>query len=134
VIVRASNELDNAWFSKLTSYIPGPSFRGVIAVDGDTRMGMIGLDRWTPNSVQAHIAIVDPKCLARLKREVVEYIRQHGRRLVYGVTPSDNERALSLIKALGFREITRLKDAWSDGVDFVITEYVIHEQRQSSAA
>lgn len=41
---------------------------------------------------------------------------------VYGQVAANNEKALRLDKHLGFREVFRLQDAVSDGVDLVILE------------
>lgn len=90
---------------------------------------MVGFDHWTPNSVQLHVVATNPKCLAPIWLEVLGFVAKHGRRLVYTVTPSDNVKSLRLQEALGFQERFRLEDGWSIGVDMVINEYRIHEQR-----
>lgn len=124
---------DFEWFSEKVEIYPTSQFSGILAEDEEgNRLGMIGLDYWTPRSVQAHVRIDDVICLAPLWREVVGYLQKHGRRLVIGVTPSNNELSLRLQKALRFEETHRLKDAWDDGVDIVITEYTIHGTEFSS--
>jgi L-amino acid N-acyltransferase YncA len=122
------------WFFDRLSYTPSIEFGGIIALNDDQRLGMAGLDHWTPNSVQVHVVSVNPKCLAPLWQEVLEYVGKHGRRLIYAVTPSDNERSLRLQNGLGFIETFRLKDAWSEGVDMIIREYRLNEQKRSQAA
>lgn len=133
---RAANPSDYTWFTKETSYYPGPQFGGIVAYDSSSGriMAMVGLDSWTPRSVHAHMVVISPRAIVPLWQEVVDYLRSHGRRLIFGVTPSNNVRALRLIKRLGWEEKYRLKDAWDLGVDMVISEYVIHEQQQSAAA
>jgi len=43
-------------------------------------------------------------------------------------------RALRMIfNKLGFREVARIKDAWTDGVDIVISEYLINAKQQLAA-
>lgn len=130
MIFSASNAEDDRWFCEKTSYIPSPSFKGILCSENGVRLGMIGLDFWTPRSVQAHIVIDNAKSLAPLRREVLGYLWKHGRRLLYAVTPSNNEKSLKLQIALGFEERYRLKDAWDEGVDMVIMELPIREPVQ----
>lgn len=41
---------------------------------------------------------------------------------MFGLVPSDNSKALAVDKKIGFREVTRLKDAFKLGVDYVLLE------------
>lgn len=136
---RAMTPSDHEEFTRATSYYPGPQFGGVVAWcwDGQKNiiMGAVGLDGWTRNSVMAHWYIKHPRCIMPLWNEVTGYLARHGYRKVIGSTPGDNVRALRMIfNKLGFIEVTRLKDAWDDGVDIVISEYRIHAQQQQHAA
>lgn len=124
---RAATPEDVAWFSKATSYLPGPQFSGVVAYVDGPPLGMVGLDYWTHTAVQAHVCIENVKVLAPLWREVVNYLRSHGLKLIVGVTPSDNDLSIRLQRSLGFKEQYRQKDGWNDGVDMVLSEYRIHE-------
>lgn len=123
---RSPTEDDVAWFSKETQYLPGPQFGGVVAYEDGPPLGMVGLDYWTHTAVQAHVRIVDVRVLAPLWREVVNYLRSHGLKLIVGVTPSSNELSIRLQKSLGFKERYRQKDGWDNGVDMVLSEYQIH--------
>ncbi len=128
---RAINEADFATFAEATGYQPGPTFGGIVAFTDGGIMGAVGLDGWTSNAVCAHWWIRHPRCILPLWQEVCEYLAKHGRKKVIGMTPSDNVRALRMIfNKLGFIELTRIKDAWGDGVDVVISEYNIHVERQ----
>lgn len=89
-------------------------------------MGMVGLDSWSPNGVQAHFAIPRPRCLMPLWNEVVEYLAKWDKKVILGVTPGDNERALRVVRKLGWTELSRVKDGWSDGVDLVVSEFRIN--------
>lgn len=98
-------------------------------------MGVVGLDSWTPTSVMAHWYIRHPRCILPLWNEVLRYLAIHGRRKVIGSTPGDNVRALRMIfNKLGFTEVARIKDGWGDGVDIVISEYLIDVAKQQVAA
>lgn len=131
---RAANEVDKKWFCEALSYHPTEQFSGIVAEDSNRIMGMIGMDFWTPKSVQLHVYILDAKCTLPIWAQVVQYLRSHGKRLAIGVTPSNIEKALKLIWRLGFVEKYRIVNGWDDGVDMVISEYEIHEQQRSVAA
>jgi hypothetical protein len=135
---RAMMPLDYEEFTRATSYHPGPQFGGIVAWcwNGQRNiiMGMVGLDGWTPTSVAAHWFIKHPRCIMPLWRELLGYLALHGKKKIIGTTPSDNTRALRMIfKRLGWREVARLKDAWDEGVDIIISEYLIHEKQQLAA-
>lgn len=90
--------------------------------------GMVGFGSWTPNSVSMHVAVEHPIAVRTLAPAAFEYaFLQAGKKLVVGVTPGDNAKALAFNKHIGFREVYRLKDGWSDGVDMVIQEMHRHE-------
>jgi hypothetical protein len=82
-------------------------------------------DGWTPNSVQVHVYSESPKFLfdPTFVREFFRYpFDQCGKSLVYTVTPGNAEGSLAVSKALGFREMYRIKDGWQPGVDMVLKE------------
>ena len=116
---------DIAWFSEKTQYLPGPQFTGVVAYQDGPPLGMIGLDYWTHTAVQAHVRITDVRVLASLWKEVLQYLRSHGRKLIVGVTPADNDLSIRLQRSLGFKERYRQKDGWNTGIDMIISEYQI---------
>lgn len=135
---RAMTVHDHADFTRETSYYPGPQFGGVVAYEWDGQkniiMGMVGLDSWTPTSVMAHWYIKHPRCIRPLWAEVTRYLALHGKRKVIGSTPGDNVRALrTIFDKLGFHEVARVKDAWADGVDIVISEYCINAEHKLAA-
>ena len=98
--------------------------KGIVAEQDDGRLaGVVLLDMWTLNSVQMHIGIVDPMCLSKLHREVAEYVfLTCNRKIMIGLTPSINEKAIKLNRHFGFEEVYRVKDAVSDGVDIIVFE------------
>jgi hypothetical protein len=56
--------------------------------------------------------------------------------VIVGSTPGDKERALRVIRKLGWKQIARIENGYDDGIDLVISEYRIdqHGQEQRSAA
>ena len=125
-------------FTKATSYYPGPQFGGIVAWcwDGQKNiiMGMVGLDSWTPTSVMAHWYIKHPRCIAPLWNELLVYLSRNGKQKIIGSTPGDNTRALRMIfDKLGWREVARVKDGWNNGIDIVISEYIINAEQSAAA-
>ena len=57
------------------------------------------------------------------KEETFDYVFETcDRGIVYGLTPSDNEKALKFNKHIGLVELYRMKDAHKIGVDLVLQE------------
>ena len=131
---RAASTEDIKWFCDYVSYAPTPEFGGIVAYDERGLQAMVGFDFWTPTSVHAHIACINPHAMRGLWREVQKYLAQHGKRLIIGMTPSHLPRALRLIKGLGFEEVYRIKEGWNEDSDIVITEYRIHGKHDQIAA
>lgn len=131
---RAPTPEDSAWFCATTSYRPSPEFGGITAYNVAGVQAMVGFDFWTMTSVHIHIAIVNPHALRGLWREALKYLKQHGRNIIIGMTPSHLERALRMTLGLGFKEVARIRDGWDVGSDIVITEYRINEPDRTSAA
>ena len=101
------------------------------------------MDTWTINSVYIHIWIDNPIILRKgFLEEIFGFIfgEDSGRKMVVGLTPSDNKKALKFIDHVGMKEIYRIPDSFSDGVDAVMTlmkkedcRWIEHEQKTKSA-
>lgn len=129
---RALRPADFANFQAHTGNFCGPDFGGIVAFCrqsypyGEIIMGMVGLDRWTKTSVNVHWYIRHPRCLLPLWNELVGYLSLWRKKKMLGFTPANNNRTLRVIfRKLGWREIGRIADGWDDGVDLVISEYII---------
>ena len=96
--------------------------RGVVAERDGQFAGCFVFDSWTENSCQSHQLLLDPMALkAGLHVEAANYaFGDCNRKIVLGLTPGDNERALKLNRHYGFVEIYRLPDGVRDGVDYVV--------------
>ena len=112
-------------FVETISYSPTVGFRAIGQLNscGDV-IAAVGYDCWTPNSVQVHIWIPQPKLVVRkFLQEGFRYpFEMCGRGLVVGLTPGNNAAALSFNKRVGFKEVYRMHDAWDVGVDVVVQE------------
>jgi RimJ/RimL family protein N-acetyltransferase len=115
------------WIAKKIGLRPSSEFRALEAVDGNEIVGMVGYDSWTPNACSMHVAIERPIAVRRLIRPAFGLVfdprpRGAGLGVVFGTVMSNNEKALAFDRSLGFREVTRLRDAWEVGVDMVLLE------------
>ena len=98
--------------------------RGIVALKEGKLVAACVLDSWTENSCQIHIHIEDPFVLKHgFAEEVFSYVfsEDSGRKVIIGVTPADNARALKFITHMGFEEVGRIPDGFKDGVDYVLT-------------
>lgn len=96
--------------------------RGVVAEkDGEIISAFIA-DSWSENSVQVHQAILDMAALrAGIHREFARWVfGETGRKMMVGLVPATNEKALRLNEHYGFHEHTRIPDGFAEGVDYVV--------------
>jgi hypothetical protein len=113
--------------------------KGIVAERDGRRVGAVLFDSWTLNSVQVHIGIEDPLVFKHgLHREVCVYaFLTCGTKMMLGLVPSNNAKAIKLNTHFGFEEVARIKDALEDGVDYIIMQlnkseckYLTVEERQ----
>lgn len=105
---------------------------GIVLIDERMRpSAACVMDTWTPNSCNLHIYIENPLVLRRgFLEEVFWFIFERNRRkMVWGFTPSDNEKALKFIEHVGMEEQYRMVDAHADGVDYVVTRMLKEDCR-----
>jgi RimJ/RimL family protein N-acetyltransferase len=99
---------------------------GIVAYDErtDKLLAVFVAQDWTATSVQAHQVILSPMVLRHgFFEECANYIFTKAARLkMYGIVPSNNEKAISVNEKVGFEELIRLKDACDVGVDYVLME------------
>lgn len=120
--VRAANDNDLRWLAERTGWVFTDRARGVAVVDskGRTR-GVVGFDEWTPNSVRAHMAVDTPIAWRSLVGPAFRYpFEECGKTLILAVVNSDNTRSTNLVREFGFREVHRVSNGWSNGVDLLM--------------
>jgi len=85
---------------------------------------VVAYNGWTYRVCSMHVAGDGGRWIDRqMLRVCFDYAFNQGDRVaVYGQVASNNEAALRLDKHLGFREVHRICDAVSNGVDLVILE------------
>jgi RimJ/RimL family protein N-acetyltransferase len=107
------------------SYSPSEKAQGILLEENGV-LGAIALyDHWTHNSVQMHVWAKAPRYLFNpgFLHEAFWFPFEFGKRgLAFAVTPGDNKPSLAVARALGFKEVYRIKDGWKLGTDMVIQE------------
>ena len=117
---------DWAWVNNLVGILQVQDTTGIMAYDAKTgeTLGACIMDNWTANSVQCHLAVSTSMVFRhKFLEECCTFIfKSMGKLVMYGLVPSNNQKAIKLNTHMGFTEAHRLKDAFSDGVDYIIME------------
>lgn len=112
------------WIASRTGCVPTSNATAIAAIgpDGLVR-GMVLYEKWTPNSVQAHMAVDSPIVWRSLVGPAFAYpFEQCGKSLLIAVVPSHNVRSCALVRRFGFTESHRIRDGWETGDDLVMFE------------
>ena len=123
--VRIATREEHPWIIQRAGLTVTPDFAAVRARDTESGriVAMVGYDSWTPNTVTVHVALAHPAALRHVLVPGFEIPFVHaGRKVAICAVNGTNHRSLALVKRLGFREVYRLRDGWSDGQDLVLFE------------
>lgn len=127
--VMKAETLEFDWIEQRTGCVLTRNARAIKAVDrtGRTR-GMVAYDCWTPNSVQAHIAIDTPIAWRALEDTAFEYpFVQTQRSIMIAIIQASNARSRALVKRCGLWNTHAIKNGWGDGEDLLIYEITRRE-------
>jgi len=125
MIIRALHiPTDWDWVKEHIPLALSETTKGVVCEHEGKLLAATICEKWTDTSVQAHIICQDMRALKHgFHNECFNYIfNQCGREKIIGTVPSDNKKALKINKHLGCKEIFRIEDAFSKGVDAVVFE------------
>jgi len=126
VIFDASTPQEIEWIREKLNIAKIEDSKGISArSDTGELYGVCLMESWTEGSCQVHVVVINPICLKNYKFiiEVFNYIFNVGNRfVVIGFVSSNNVKALSFDKRIGFKEIARIKDGFKKGIDTVILE------------
>jgi len=117
---------DWEWFIERNPLTYVADMKGIIAVNmdnGDVLAGCV-MDTWTETSCQVHFAIDNPFVIRHgFFNEVSRFVFDTaGRLTMYALIPANNAKSLSVANKIGFKEVTRLSEAFKRGVDYVLLE------------
>lgn len=118
---------DWGWIQQQTDIMQCGDTVGIVVIDLDTNTTVAAtvFDSFTKNSCKSHFMATETSVFADklIMETCTGYIfNVRGMKTVYGYVRSDNTKSLRRAPFIGFTELTRLKDAYDDGVDAVILE------------
>lgn len=111
------------WFKERTSVLYCEDAQGIVVTnDEGVVQAMAILDSFSVDACSVHFAIDNPLVLRRgFLEEIARYAYiDRGRNRLFGLVPSNNEKALKLDKHIGFTEVARIPKALSEDVDYVV--------------
>ena len=111
-----------AWIKNRAHIIGCEDSQGIVAYRGERIVAACVADSFTVNACNVHMAIDDPFVIrSGFLSEIARHLFINcDRRRIFGLVPSNNEKALKLDKHIGFTEIAVIPDALADGVDYVV--------------
>lgn len=122
MIQTAHQQILAHWLCERIGYMPTPHLRCIANVSRDGKiLGVVGFDGWNGASCQMHVAGEGNWVSRELIRAVFDYVfKTAGLKVVLGLVPSNNERALKFDKHVGFRQVARIDGAHPDGALVVL--------------
>lgn len=108
----------------MTGCVFTSQYRAIEAVTAKGEiLGQVGMDMWTPRSVQMHVGLASPIAARALLVPAFEYVFEFaGREIALGFLASHNRRSLKLARHLGFREAYRVVGGGAGRSDLVLME------------
>ena len=96
--------------------------QGLVAYDNDIIQAIAVFDSFTVDACSVHFAIDNPFVIKHgFLNEIARHLFiQCGRKRIFGLVPSNNEKALKLDKHIGMEEVARIPDAVKEGVDYIV--------------
>ncbi len=133
MILRPAPAEHYPWIAERASVVVGPAFRAIEAIGEQGQIvGMVGMEIAVPNTASLHIAMEEPAAVPReVRRKALRMLITAAFRTTFlglwkqiavAQVLSTNDRSLSLVRRVGFREVFRGKDYWAEGVDIVTFE------------
>ena len=111
ILLPISKDSEWAWFKAQTSTIRCEDTQGLVVYgDTDEVQAMAVFDSFTVDSCTVHWAVANPMVL---RNRFLEEIAHHlfvtcGRERIFGLVPSNNEKALKFDLHIGMREVARI--------------------------
>jgi hypothetical protein len=98
-------------------------FMGINTEKNETVMACI-MDNWLNSCVQLHFICTNTMALRyNFIETCFDFVfNEKGMNSAYAMIAQNNKKSLKIAKHMGFVEKTRLKDAYADGIDFILFE------------
>jgi len=110
------------WVNSRAHPIQCADSQGIVAYDKRGIQAICVADSFTVDACSVHLAIDSPFVIRHgFFHEVARHLFiACGRKRIFGLVPSSNEKALRLDVHLGFEEVARIPDAYAEGIDYVV--------------
>ena len=110
------------WFKARTHTIRCEDSQGIVAFNEHGIQAICVADSFSPDSCNVHMAIDNALVI---RHGFLHEISNHlfnvcGRNHIFGLVPSNNERAIKFDKHIGFTEVARIPDGVGTGTDYVV--------------
>ena len=121
-------EADWKWWSTQSRVPLATDARGLIAFQAGAPAAGVVFQNWLPASVEIHHSLRKPTVL---RHGWLDVIAQAGfgehRKTLYSLVSADLKKALKFDKHIGFKEVGRIPNGDSEGVDLVVLVLERHE-------
>lgn len=127
-ILPMTEEADWRWFQAYVKIPLAQDARGIIAfLKGVPAAGCV-LQNWLPTSVEIHHVLANPMALRHGWLETLaEASLGESRLTVYSLVSEGREKAIKFDKHIGFKEVGRIPNGDTEGVDLVVLAVERHE-------
>ena len=96
--------------------------QGIVAYDERGIQAIAAFDSFTVDACNVHFAIDNPFVIRSgfLNEIALHLFIQCGRKRIFGLVPSTNQKALKLDSHIGMKKVAVIPDALAEGVDYVV--------------
>jgi len=123
MIISNHQELLARWLCERIGYMPTPWMRCIGSITPENKiLGVVGFDAWNGASCEMHVAGEGNWVTRDLLYATFDYAFNVAKlKVVIGMVPSTNKKAIRFDKHVGFEEVARIKNGTPDG-DLVIMQ------------
>lgn len=123
---RAFVPADLLTVQKQLPYAMTQTTTGIVAYDPDEAetLAVFLADGWTQTSMMVHWVVLNPVVFRhKFIEEIASFgFTKAGRKKMYALIADNNRRSITVCEKIGFQQVSRLEDAVSEGVDYLVFE------------
>lgn len=119
-----STALHWQWFEERAHPILCADTSGILVVqDNGAIVAGAVYDSFTEASCNVHMVVEKPMVLRHgfLQAVAEDVFIRRNRKRIFGMTPTNNHRAIRFNEHIGMRKVAVIEDAFDDGIGYVIT-------------